>query len=142
MTTAGLPRRWSGRVSAMRDSAKRPAPGAGAARATAAELRAPHGRSLLLARPQSSHHRFLPAADAHLAVHLRARGPDRYAGRTFTVLAAPVALLGLLAIGAGAVGSAAQRNRRRPEHDRRVQSGHRLWVRVLTAWHQRIASTT
>jgi hypothetical protein len=129
----------------MRDSGPDDPRRARAGRATAAELRTYLTvASLLLADAAIISvigYLSLPP-DAHLAVHLRARGPDRYAGRTFTVLAAPVALLGLLAIGAGAVGSAAQRNRRRPEHGRRVQSGHRLWVRVLTAWHQRIASTT
>jgi hypothetical protein len=47
--------------------------------------------------------------DAHIAVHFSAGRPDRYAGRTFAVLAVPIALLGLLTIGYGAVRSAARK---------------------------------
>jgi hypothetical protein len=47
--------------------------------------------------------------DAHVAVHFTAGRPDRYAGRTFAVLAVPITLLALLTIGAGSVRSAARK---------------------------------
>ena len=47
-------------------------------------------------------------ADARVAIHFTAGRPDRYAGRTFAVLAMPVTLLAFLAIGAGCVWSAAR----------------------------------
>ena len=48
-------------------------------------------------------------ADARVAIHFTAGRPDRYAGRAFAVLAMPVTLLALLAIGACCVWSAARR---------------------------------
>jgi Domain of unknown function (DUF1648) len=48
-------------------------------------------------------------SDARVAVHFTGGRPDRYAGRTFAVLAMPVTLVGFLAIGAGCVWSAARK---------------------------------
>jgi hypothetical protein len=47
--------------------------------------------------------------DARVAVHFTAGRPDRYAGRTFAVLAVPITLLALLTVGASSVRSAARK---------------------------------